>query len=158
MPSRRRVEFLSARTRSASRVVLRLQRWWRAWRRMLPTNNTEESSTLWRVRAGGRDVRCPISQDSIELAQCFRFVTASGHVVAFAADALAAYLAARGIGTGIHYPVPIHLQPAMSPSPRPGRFPVAERLAGRILSLPMFAGITAAEVDAVCDAVAEFGP
>jgi dTDP-4-amino-4,6-dideoxygalactose transaminase len=73
-------------------------------------------------------------------------------------DALAAYLAARGIGTGIHYPVPIHLQPAMSPSPRPGRFPVAERLAGRILSLPMFAGITAAEVDAVCDAVAEFGP
>jgi len=96
MPPRRRIEFLSARTRSASRVALRLQRWWRAWRRMLPTNNTEESSTLWRVRAGGRDVRCPISQDSIELAQCFRFVTASGHVVAFAADALAAYLRSSG--------------------------------------------------------------
>jgi hypothetical protein len=96
MPPRRRVEFLSARTRSVSRIVQRLQRWWRTWRRMLPTNNTEESGTLWRVRAGGRDVRCPISQDSIELVQCFRFVTASGHVIAFATDALAAYLRSSG--------------------------------------------------------------
>lgn len=95
---RRRVEVLASRprTRSALRVAHRLQRWWRKWRRMVPTNNTEETHTRWRVRAGGRDVRCPISQDTIELPMCFRFITASGHVIAFSVDALAAYLRSSG--------------------------------------------------------------
>lgn len=95
---RRRVEVLASRprTRSALRMAQRLQRWWRMWRRMIPTNNTEDTRTRWRVRAGGRDVRCPISQDTIELPMCFRFITASGHVIAFSVDALAAYLRSSG--------------------------------------------------------------
>jgi hypothetical protein len=63
---------------------------------MVPTNNTDDSGTPGRVRAGGRDVRCPISQEGIELKQCFKFVTASGHAIAFSADALAAYLRSSG--------------------------------------------------------------
>jgi dTDP-4-amino-4,6-dideoxygalactose transaminase len=48
-------------------------------------------------------------------------------------------LAARGIGTGIHYPVPIHLQPAYhSLGYGRGEFPVTEAYAGEILSLPMY--------------------
>jgi dTDP-4-amino-4,6-dideoxygalactose transaminase len=53
-------------------------------------------------------------------------------------DALQRFLADRGIGTSIHYPVPIHLQPAAGAlGHMPGDFPVTERQAGRILSLPI---------------------
>jgi len=54
-------------------------------------------------------------------------------------DALAAALAERGIGTLIHYPIPLHLQPAFAGlGPGPGRLPVVERAAGEILSLPLY--------------------
>ena len=52
-------------------------------------------------------------------------------------------LADRGIRTGIHYPVPIHLQPAFRDLGHgPGDFPVTETAATEILSLPMFPHIT----------------
>ena len=65
-----------------------------------------------------------------------------------------AWLRDRGIGTAIHYPVPVHLQPAYTGRlPLPGPLPVTERLAGEILSLPMFAALTDAEADRVTDAI-----
>lgn len=84
------------RTRSLLRVTIRLQRWWRTARRFVPTNNTDDSSTRWRVRANGKDARCPISQDAITLPLCFRFVSASRHVFAFSLDSLVAYLRSSG--------------------------------------------------------------
>lgn len=67
-----------------------------------------------------------------------------------------AELKRRGIGTGRHYPLPIHFQPAFAYlGCGPGSFPAAENLAGRMLSLPMFAGITDAQVDEVCRALVE---
>jgi dTDP-4-amino-4,6-dideoxygalactose transaminase len=58
-------------------------------------------------------------------------------------DELLVRLTAAGIGAGIHYPVPLHLTPAFAElGLGRGAFPVAERLAGEILSLPMFPGIT----------------
>ncbi len=70
---------------------------------------------------------------------------------------LAAYLAAEGIATGIHYPVPIHLQPTYaSLGHQPGDFPVAERLAARVLSLPLFPELTEAEVRLIADHVRRF--
>lgn len=54
-------------------------------------------------------------------------------------------LAAAGIGTGIHYPIPLHLQKAYATLPyKKGDFPVTERVAAEILSLPMFPGLTEA--------------
>ena len=54
-------------------------------------------------------------------------------------DRLQSDLSAAGIGTGIHYPIPLHLTAAYEPLQlRPGDFPVAERLASHALSLPMF--------------------
>lgn len=60
-----------------------------------------------------------------------------------------------GIGAGVHYPIPIHLQRAYAQlGHRPGDFPVAERLALEVISLPMFPGITQAQQERVVDALA----
>jgi dTDP-4-amino-4,6-dideoxygalactose transaminase len=70
-------------------------------------------------------------------------------------DAVRAKLEAAGVGTGVHYPVPIHLQPAYAHlGYKRGACPVAERLASRILSLPMFPEITPEQVDYVAEQVA----
>ena len=67
-------------------------------------------------------------------------------------DRVRAALREQGIGTGVHYPLPVHLQPAWRRRGYgPGDFPVAEALAARVLSLPMFPGITEPEVHAVAE-------
>ncbi|GAB3604662.1 DegT/DnrJ/EryC1/StrS family aminotransferase [Conyzicola nivalis] len=58
-------------------------------------------------------------------------------------DRVLGELNSAGIGAGIHYPVPVHLLPAFARhSPGAGAFPAAERQAGRILSLPVYPGLT----------------
>jgi len=72
-------------------------------------------------------------------------------------DALRQYLSERGIGTGVHYPVPIHLQEASAfLGYRHGDFPVTERLAAEVVSLPMYAELTDTQVDTVAAAVTAF--
>ncbi|MGH6689606.1 MAG: DegT/DnrJ/EryC1/StrS family aminotransferase, partial [Gammaproteobacteria bacterium] len=70
-------------------------------------------------------------------------------------DELAAFLKARGIGTGIHYPVPSHRQPVVEPLHPPALLRT-EKLVDEILSLPMSAQHTDAEIDEVVAAVREF--
>jgi dTDP-4-amino-4,6-dideoxygalactose transaminase len=72
-------------------------------------------------------------------------------------DALRAYLTERGIGTQIHYPVPIHMQEAAQfLGYRKGDLPVTEKVAGEVLSLPMFAELTDAQIDRVAASVTDF--
>jgi dTDP-4-amino-4,6-dideoxygalactose transaminase len=72
-------------------------------------------------------------------------------------DELKAYLAERQIGSAIHYPSPIHLQPAASHlGHKAGDFPVAERQAGRILSLPVHQNLSESDLRRVADAVNGF--
>jgi dTDP-4-amino-4,6-dideoxygalactose transaminase len=60
------------------------------------------------------------------------------------------HLKQAGIGTGIHYPIPLHLQRAyISLSYRKGDFPVAERVTAEILSLPMFPNLTSEQQERV---------
>jgi dTDP-3-amino-3,4,6-trideoxy-alpha-D-glucose transaminase len=74
-------------------------------------------------------------------------------------DGLRAHLDAEGVASAIHYPTPIHLQPAYADLGQgPGSLPVAERLAGEICSLPMFPTITGAEIARTAEAVAAFDP
>ena len=64
-------------------------------------------------------------------------------------------LARRGIATGIHYPTPIHLQPAYAHlGHHRGEFPVVEQLAPHLLSLPMFPELGAEQIAFVADALA----
>jgi len=72
-------------------------------------------------------------------------------------DKLQAYLREKGISTGIHYPIPIHLQKAYPElGYHSGDFPVTEKLAGEILSLPMFPELTNEQVANVVNAVEAF--
>jgi len=72
-------------------------------------------------------------------------------------DELQKQLNGAGIGTGIHYPIPVHLQNAYrSFGWKRGDFPATEEAADQILSLPMFAGLQVAQQQRVADVVTEF--
>jgi dTDP-4-amino-4,6-dideoxygalactose transaminase len=72
-------------------------------------------------------------------------------------DALRKWLTERGIGTHIHYPVPVHMQPAYARPEYPyGSFPNSERAATQLLSLPMFPEMRLDQAERVCDEMLAF--
>ena len=72
-------------------------------------------------------------------------------------DAMRAYLGERGIGTQIHYPVPIHMQEAANfLGYRKGDLPVTEKVADEVLSLPIYAELTDAMAERVASEVTAF--
>jgi dTDP-4-amino-4,6-dideoxygalactose transaminase len=72
-------------------------------------------------------------------------------------DAIAQFLNLRGIDTGVHYPLPLHLQPAFhSLGHKRGDFQVSERISAGTLSLPMFPEMTDEQLHHVCDSLGNF--
>ena len=72
-------------------------------------------------------------------------------------DALQKHLSAHGVQTGIHYPIPIHLQEAYRDyGHRPGDFPVTEQVSQQILSLPMFPELSLAQIERVAETIDRF--
>jgi dTDP-4-amino-4,6-dideoxygalactose transaminase len=73
-------------------------------------------------------------------------------------DALLEHLRGAGIGAGIHYPIPLHLQPTFAdhPQAREGAFPVSEAIARETLSLPLFPEMTAQQQERVVESVKGF--
>jgi len=73
-------------------------------------------------------------------------------------DALRQFLARKGIQTGIHYPVPLHLTRAYQAlgAPGHGSMPITEALAGEILSLPMYAELSEEQIGCAIEALQEF--
>lgn len=72
-------------------------------------------------------------------------------------DALLAHLQAKGIGASVHYPLPVHLQPAYAHlGLGPGSCPVAEQCAREILSLPIYPELTQGQIEEVVGAIQEF--
>ena len=72
-------------------------------------------------------------------------------------DALREHLTQRGIGSSIYYPVPLHLPECFAElGGRAGDAPVSERLAGEVLSLPIYPEMPEGDVDQVADAMREF--
>lgn len=100
----------------------------------------------------GLPVRCPASPADDDRHVYHLYV-----IHAKRRDALRDYLTARGIGVGIHYPVPVHLQPAYTHlGYGPGRLPATEAAAAAILSLPMYPDLSEASVDVVAAAIRAF--
>ena len=72
-------------------------------------------------------------------------------------DNLVKYLNDKGISTGLHYPIPLHLQPCFKDlGYNKGDFPVAEKLAECGLSLPMFPELSDEQIEYVCDSIKKF--
>ncbi len=78
-------------------------------------------------------------------------------IEAYNRDELIQFLKQRDIFCGIHYPIPLHFQEAYKElGYESGEFPVSERVASRILSLPMYPELEKEEIDYVNDALSEF--
>lgn len=72
-------------------------------------------------------------------------------------DELQKFLGENGVSTGLHYPVPLHLQPCFNHlGYKKGDFPVTEELAEQGLSLPMFAELTDEQIEYICEKIKEF--
>jgi dTDP-4-amino-4,6-dideoxygalactose transaminase len=72
-------------------------------------------------------------------------------------DALQSWLATKGIGTGIHFPIPIHLQEAYSEFDYADiHLPVTEKAAKEIISLPMYPELSMEQINYICDCIREF--
>ena len=72
-------------------------------------------------------------------------------------DELQKYLHEKGIATGLHYPLPLHLQQAYRHlGYKKGDFPVTESAAERLLSLPMYPELTTEQIEYVCSYIKEF--
>lgn len=105
----------------------------------------------YRQRLSGQPLELPVVADIAE--PVFHlFVIRTSH-----RDGLRAFLEDRGIATGLHYPIPLHLQEAYRPlGLRQGQFPTTERYAGEILSLPMYPQLEDRAVDYVAEAISQY--
>jgi len=104
-----------------------------------------------RFQAAGEPVQTPY-EPSWSRAVYHLYVVRTGN-----REGLMSYLKDAGIGTGIHYPIPLHLQKAYSSlNYLPGDFPVAERVASEIVSLPMFPQLTSEQQGRVVEATVRF--
>jgi len=96
-------------------------------------------------------VVCPVESDSSKSVYHLYVVRTQFR------NELQKYLTEAGIGTGIHYPIPIHLQAAYaSRGWKRGDFPNTEAAAKEILSLPMFAGLSPEQQEQVVETVSRF--
>jgi dTDP-4-amino-4,6-dideoxygalactose transaminase len=69
-------------------------------------------------------------------------------------DGVQRALSARGVHTGIHYPIPVHLQPAYADlGYKAGEFPAAESAAREVMSLPLYPELTLEQQEAVVGAL-----
>ena len=111
----------------------------------------ENAAYYDRALAGVGDVR-PVAIDSSNESIYNQYTIRTGR-----RDALQKHLTARGIGTSIYYPLPLHLQPCFAYlGYTPGSMPESERASAEVLSLPVFPELTRAQLDEVVDGVRAF--
>jgi dTDP-4-amino-4,6-dideoxygalactose transaminase len=108
------------------------------------------NADLYREHLADLPVELPVEPDDVRsVYHLFVIRTA-------ARDAVLAHLRSRGIGAGVHYPIPLHLQPAYSHlGYRVGDLPAAEAAAGEVLSLPMYPELTEDLVAQIADSLRE---
>jgi len=122
----------------------------RAQLRRLPAFNTARREHAERLTERLEDTHVQTPTEPADASSVYhQYTVRSDH-----REDLRAHLADEGVQTGVYYPTPIHEQPAYEGWD--GEFPVAERAADRVLSLPVHPGLDDADVDAVASAVESF--
>ncbi|OGP79287.1 MAG: hypothetical protein A2V86_08640 [Deltaproteobacteria bacterium RBG_16_49_23] len=125
------------------RVKLRYLDQWNEQRR--------KKALLYKKRLEGSGVICPVEKDGVRHVYHLFVIRSKRR------NSLQASLKEKGIETLIHYPIPIHLQEAYNDlGYRRGDFPVTEKCAREILSLPFFPELSQREIDEVGDRVKNF--
>ena len=72
-------------------------------------------------------------------------------------DSLKEYLESKGVQCGIHYPIPVHLQPPYTKlGLKDGMYPEAEQLSREVLSLPMYPNLSNEEIEYIVTSIEEF--
>jgi dTDP-4-amino-4,6-dideoxygalactose transaminase len=118
------------------------------WNALRRAHAARYAELLAGLEAGGAPVELPREMPYAEHVYHLYVVRAEGR------DALQGALREAGVQTGIHYPVPVHLQPAYAAlGHKPGDFPEAERQAARVLSLPMFPELTGEQIKHVAETI-----
>jgi dTDP-4-amino-4,6-dideoxygalactose transaminase len=115
------------------------------------TKKRQHNSTYYRNKLRNLN---SLSLDAVQTDRlsCNHLFVAYGHQ----RDLIRKNLLERGVNTGLHYPVPIHLQDAyVYLGYQAGQFPVAEQKAESLFSLPMYAELTEKQIDYVCAALAD---
>jgi len=114
------------------------------------TARRQEIARLYRARLAGARVDLPADDPNAESVYPLFVVHVDGR------DRIREALAARGVGTAIHYPRPIHLQAAYAClGHAPGSFPHAERACERVLSMPLFPEMTIEQAEYAAQALTE---
>jgi dTDP-4-amino-4,6-dideoxygalactose transaminase len=117
------------------------------------TARRRELAAFYRRELDGAGVALPVERGEVEAVHHLYVVRHPRR------DALMAALGERGIGTLIHYPIPLHLQPAFASSGgTPGALPVVEQAAEEIVSLPLYPEMTDEQAHAVVAAVRDVVP
>jgi dTDP-4-amino-4,6-dideoxygalactose transaminase len=118
----------------------------------------ERSNQLRRFHAAHYDEALDGIEELVTPAQaeCVRHVYHIYAIRVHDRDEVIRLLAEKGVGCGVHYPVPIHLQEAYRGlGYQPGAFPISERCANEFISLPMFPELTLAQVEMVAQSMKE---
>lgn len=138
---------LNARLGELEAAILRVQLRYNATRTEGRRNNASQLNS--RLRSSG--IRLPI-EESFARHVYHLYVIRSAH-----RDALAAHLNQRGIQTGIHYPIPCHLQEACKSYPtRSGSLEQTEKASKEILSIPVYPELTSTQLQYIADAIIDF--
>ncbi|HEX2868927.1 MAG TPA: DegT/DnrJ/EryC1/StrS family aminotransferase [Ignavibacteriales bacterium] len=108
------------------------------------------NARLYREKLAGADVVTPFTAD---------FSTHIYHQFSIRVKdrkGLQEFLSSKGIPTAVHYPIPLHQQPAFLDEERTFNLPVAEAVAKEIISLPMYPELTEEEIEYIANAITEF--
>ena len=128
-------------------------------RRVLPARKPDATDRTARRREVAHLYRAQLARARVELPEDGPDSESVYHLFAVYVDArdrVREALAARGVGTAVHYPRPVHLQNAYQRlGQQPGSFPHAERACERVLSMPLFPEMTIEQVEYAAQSLTE---
>src|SRR5262245_50113517 len=134
------------------RVKLKRLAGWNARRRALAARYSERLKELGLATGPGDEsarLRLPVERSwGANVYHLYTVRLSTGR------DSVRKALLEKEIEAGVHYPIPLHLQPCYAAMGlKEGRFPIAERAAREVLSLPLYPEMSEAQVDTVCEAL-----